>query len=153
MNESPNSPTPLILDEAASLRDLLRRAPVLESKVTSLGPDLARDAEPLLGEVIRFLHLCCQSPRPLGPSARIDQVWHEMILCTRAYREWCQAHLGRFVDHAPDQPGSRNPAALMRTVKLYHRHFGPLPHQLWGLEPDSPILANCGSCENAAPQT
>lgn len=141
----------LLSRETALLQDLLRRAPVLEAKIADLGPDEARDAKPLLGEVIRFLHLCCASPRSLGPTARIDRVWHEFILCTRAYREWCQEHLGRFVDHAPDVPGSRNPAALMRTVELYQRHFGPLPHQLWGIGQDSPVLASCGACESVSP--
>lgn len=140
--------TPLISDEAALLEDLLRRAPVLEFKIAELGPEERRDTKPLLVEVIRFLHLCCESPRPLGPTARIDRVWHEFILCTRAYREWCQAHLSRFVDHTPDKPRSRNPVGLMRTLALYQKHFGPLPYALWGIEQDSPFLANCGSCES-----
>lgn len=145
------TPTPLIADEALVFEDLRRRAPVLEAKVAALGQKEARDAKALLREVIRFLHLCCHSPRPLGPTDRIDRVWHEFILCTRAYREWCQSHLGRFVDHTPDKPGARNPTGLMRTIALYQAHFGPLPHQLWGIHHDSPFLASCGSCEGVSP--
>ena len=35
------------------------------------------------------------------PSRVVDSMWHEFILHTRAYREWCDLVLGRFVDHVP----------------------------------------------------
>jgi hypothetical protein len=35
------------------------------------------------------------------PSRVVDSMWHEFILHTRAYREWCDLVLGRFMDHVP----------------------------------------------------
>jgi hypothetical protein len=40
--------------------------------------------------------------RPLSmPSRVVDDAWHELIIDTRAYREFCNAALGRDFDHVP----------------------------------------------------
>ena len=40
--------------------------------------------------------------RPVSmPSRIVDDAWHELILDTRAYREFCRAALGRQFDHVP----------------------------------------------------
>ncbi len=35
------------------------------------------------------------------PSRVVDAMWHEFILHTRAYGEWCDLTVGRFVHHTP----------------------------------------------------
>jgi hypothetical protein len=35
------------------------------------------------------------------PSRAVDAMWHEFILHTRAYRDWCELTLGRFLHHTP----------------------------------------------------
>ncbi len=35
------------------------------------------------------------------PSKVVDAMWHEFILHTRAYRDWCELVLGRFLHHTP----------------------------------------------------
>ena len=35
------------------------------------------------------------------PSRAVDALWHEFILHTRAYSEWCDITLGRFLHHTP----------------------------------------------------
>jgi hypothetical protein len=35
------------------------------------------------------------------PSRAVDAMWHEFILHTRGYRDWCDLALGRFLHHTP----------------------------------------------------
>ena len=35
------------------------------------------------------------------PSRVVDAMWHEFILHTRSYRDWCELVLGRFLHHTP----------------------------------------------------
>ena len=35
------------------------------------------------------------------PSQAVDTAWHEFILSTRAYRDFCRGTLGRFLHHTP----------------------------------------------------
>jgi len=35
------------------------------------------------------------------PSQIVDEAWHEFILCTREYTEFCQRAFGRFLHHTP----------------------------------------------------
>ena len=35
------------------------------------------------------------------PSRAVDTFWHEFILHTRAYADWCELTLGRFLHHTP----------------------------------------------------
>lgn len=35
------------------------------------------------------------------PSRVVDAMWHEFILHTRAYKDWCDLTLGRFLHHTP----------------------------------------------------
>jgi hypothetical protein len=44
------------------------------------------------------------------PSQAVDVLWHEFILHTQAYRQWCDHALGRFLDHTPAQALSRRDA-------------------------------------------
>lgn len=37
------------------------------------------------------------------PSKAVDVAWHEFIVCTRAYQQFCQSCLGRFLHHTPSE--------------------------------------------------
>lgn len=66
-------------------------------------PDMA---ERVVDEALKFTASCAAFPDArLRPSRVVDEGWHALILHTRVYEQLC-SRLGRFVDHAPDQPGS-----------------------------------------------
>ena len=44
------------------------------------------------------------------PSRVVDTLWHEFILHTQAYRDWCRLAFGRFVDHTPAEVLGASPA-------------------------------------------
>ena len=37
------------------------------------------------------------------PSRIVDDAWHEFILCTRAYEDYCDQAFGRFIHHTPNE--------------------------------------------------
>lgn len=56
--------------------------------------------------------------KPLSmPSLVVDDLWHEFILCTKSYREFCDAAFGFYLDHNPSIPGyNSNDADSMARV-------------------------------------
>jgi hypothetical protein len=86
---------------------LVREAPLpnfLKHKLVAAYPQLSlRDAE-LVERGLRQFFIACQRSNKrfvAMPSQVVDSMWHEFILHTSAYREWCHLVIGRFVDHVP----------------------------------------------------
>ncbi len=86
---------------------LVREAPLpnfLKHKLVSTYPHLTlRDAE-LVERGLRQFFIACQRSNKrfvAMPSQVVDSMWHEFILHTSAYREWCNLAVGRFIDHVP----------------------------------------------------
>ena len=50
------------------------------------------------------------------PSRAVDDAWHEFITCTRAYADFCQRVLGRFLHHEPESSMAATDLAYNRTV-------------------------------------
>jgi hypothetical protein len=86
---------------------LVREAPLprfLKQKLVATYPHLTlRDAELVERGLRQFFTACQRSKRRFVamPSQVVDSMWHEFILHTSAYREWCDLVIGRFVDHVP----------------------------------------------------
>ncbi|MGH8847292.1 MAG: glycine-rich domain-containing protein [Polaromonas sp.] len=102
---------------AARERDrLVREAPLpqfLKRKLRDAYPHLSvRDTE-LVERGLRQFFLACQRSRKkfvAMPSRVVDSMWHEFILHTSAYREWCDLVIGRFIDHVPAEVLGRKAA-------------------------------------------
>lgn len=101
----------------------------------------------LLTEVIRFLNLIAFSEQRLTPGKMIDDAWHEFILCTRAYGEFCEATFGRMIHHHPGGSQADNARQFRKTIGLYQQHFGVPPARFWGDDITREPTANCGGCE------
>lgn len=91
-----------------------------------------------IDEYRKFAYLGSISDVPVTPARAIDQVWHEHLLFSRAYREFCRDVLGREFDHHPELlPTSRQTgmfeAQYQATLALYRTEFGvAAPADLWG---------------------
>lgn len=48
------------------------------------------------------------------PSVVVDDMWHEMVLHTREYAEFCDSAFGRFLHHTPESAMSAEAAELNR---------------------------------------
>jgi hypothetical protein len=86
---------------------MIREAPLpifLKRKLRQTYPQLnAKDAE-LVERGLRQFFLACNRSRGrfvAMPSRAVDAMWHEFILHTQAYRDWCALALGHFLHHTP----------------------------------------------------
>lgn len=83
-------------------------------------------------EYRKFVYLGVVSDFSVTPSKVIDQLWHEHLLFTRAYREFCRDVLKRDFDHNPELVPSGEQIAVYEaqyqaTLDLYHREFHVAP--------------------------
>ena len=84
----------------------------LRRKLGQLYPHLAlKDLELVERGLRQFFLACSRSPRGIVamPSKVVDALWHEFILHTRAYDEWCAITLGRFLHHTPAEALGASP--------------------------------------------
>lgn len=85
----------------------IREAPLpqfLKRKLRQTYPHLSgKDADLVERGLRQFFLACARSKRKFVamPSQVVDAMWHEFILHTRAYRDWCWLSLGWFLHHTP----------------------------------------------------
>lgn len=87
---------------------------VIEKLVKNRTADSEDDAHLLFREAKRYLVLA-QSDRATAwqmHSFRVDEAWHQFVLFTVQYADFCTRHFGRFVHHAP----SNSPSAANSSV-------------------------------------
>ena len=91
-----------------------------------------------IDEYRKFVFLGVTGDIIVTPSKPIDTVWHEHLLFTRAYREFCRDVLGRDFDHNPellptDDQTSVYAQQYEATLERYRTefHVNP-PYDIWG---------------------
>lgn len=83
----------------------------LKRKLRDAYPHLAQKEAELVEQGLRqFFLACLRSKRQFVamPSRAVDVLWHEFILHTRAYQDWCQQGLGFFLHHTPAETLGRH---------------------------------------------
>jgi hypothetical protein len=92
----------------------------------------------LEGEYRKFLALHLAYPgTDIVPCKIVDEIWHQHILDTAAYRADCDAIFGRFLDHYPyfGMRGEDDARALhdayADTIERYRDAFGEPPTDTW----------------------
>ncbi|MBA2674856.1 hypothetical protein [Ramlibacter sp.] len=85
----------------------IREAPLpqfLKRKLRQAYPQLEQKDADLVERGLRQFFMACnrsQGQFVAMPSRAVDAMWHEFILHTQAYRDWCALALGRFLHHTP----------------------------------------------------
>lgn len=78
----------------------------VRSKLAEHYPHLSEQqtAHALLG-LRQYFQLCRQAKRRMVamPSLAVDVLWHEFILHTRQYQQFCNQGIGRFLHHVPSE--------------------------------------------------
>jgi hypothetical protein len=81
----------------------------LGRRVLALHPELHSDQISLVLEGLRQYFLICLTARSGGiarhvgmPSKAVDDAWHEFILMTHDYSQFCSRAFGRYLHHVPD---------------------------------------------------
>lgn len=103
------------------------------------GPGIAAaQLDTMAAEYRKFLALHLAFPDAvIVPCKIVDEIWHQHILDTAAYRRDCDAIFGRFLDHYP-YFGMRDEAEAQElsdaygdTLALYRDAFGEPPAETW----------------------
>ncbi len=128
-------------------RQVLAENPILVDKIMAALNSQGEDVVTALREVIRFLHLVSKYDQGrLTPSHRVDLAWHEFILCTLAYQQFCDRQFGRMVHHFPGGSQTENRRQFDETLRCYQRLFGVPDVQYWGRT--NAVSPACGACES-----
>jgi len=101
-------------------------------------------------ELKRFLALSLlfKSPEyPFAPSRPVDALWHQFILNTRKYRNFCDMVYGHYLDHKPESSRAKCQALYAGEVfegtrTCLRQAFGYLPEMMWADE------VVCNSCQS-----
>lgn len=97
------------------------------------GPDRTSIAERILDQALGFLAVVADSPGvSYSPSPLVDIGWHNFILYTREYAEWCTNAAGRFIHHTPfDEVGHEHAGQSGHTVRALRDAGWPVDDELW----------------------
>jgi len=88
-------------------------------------PNLDDEDWKLVDQGLREWFICCawRGRTVLGmPSRLVDDAWHEFILDSFSYINFCEVAFGGYLHHAPDETmGTPMPEALAETVRAWDR--------------------------------
>ena len=141
--------------EMCSLDDLLayRNQDVIERYEDELGLS-SEAAEQLFADVRVFLYLSAtrEPNEEVIPTKALDAGWHEFLMFTQPYQEFCMSYFGTFVHHKPftraDKAAARGPRNnLIRARAILV--FGATISSNWDsphAECDGACAAECSAC-------
>lgn len=78
----------------------------IKDKIRKKHPHLSSEQMHLVFRALRdYFWMCNKGRRRMVamPSQVVDDAWHEFILFTRSYRDFCKKALGRFLHHTPTE--------------------------------------------------
>ena len=99
----------------------------------------ARFARHAIREYKKFVYLGVTNTIKVTPSKVIDVVWHEHLLFSRPYREFCDKVLEQPFDHNPELIAADDQTEIFNlqfeaTLDAYEREFNCTPPQdVWGV--------------------
>lgn len=90
------------------------------------------DATNLVKEAKRMLYLHAITKKPVSPSLKVDDAWHEMLMFTRYYQQFAD-FIGAFVHHDPTPGAPDGGRMYAKTKEMYEETFGEAPNpKYWG---------------------
>ncbi len=138
---------PADFDHGAIAKKLLDGHELLKERIVTKAKVATGKESRALAEVIRFLNLIAYYDETLTPSKRVDDVWHEFILFTKIYFDFCQHHFGRIIHHHPGGTKEKNKSQFSNTLARYEKHFGIPDPYFWGRSKPKEAT-KCGTCES-----
>ncbi|KAA6438067.1 hypothetical protein ACD591_19120 [Rufibacter glacialis] len=85
-------------------------------------------------EYKKFMYLAATSDFMVSPSEIIDVVWHQHLIFTQSYQNFCDI-IGKQIQHIPSTHNKEDlqkfRQAKERTIKFYERDFGKQPKNIW----------------------
>lgn len=99
--------------------DTYRFPPGIRARVRKRYPHLTEaDLDRVMSGLSAWFHLSHRAGRKTVsmPSQAVDAAWHEFILFTRNYRDFCRKALGRFLHHTPAE-AMRTPTEAQEGIR------------------------------------
>lgn len=113
--------------------ELLISVPILKKKIGTACDIGEAETKEILAEVLRFMQLVELSAERLTPSYKVDLAWHEFILFTKLYADFCNRHFDRFIHHYPGENEADNKNGFKKLHYFYNKYFGIKPNpKYWG---------------------
>jgi len=111
--------------------------PYVEKRLIESGRLKEKVVAGAMREFKRFVALTFLCRPPLAiPNSTVDEVWHQLILFTPQYAQFCRYTVGKFINHLPNTPETPVPyAAVECFLRAYERYFGRLD-PVWGMDRD-----------------
>jgi hypothetical protein len=120
-----------LMEHSKLAAQLLSDNPILGEKIAKATG--LNESKALLIEVLRFMELVQNSGERLTPSYKVDLAWHEFILFTKLYADFCAQHFDRFIHHYPGDNHSENKIGFKKLHYHYNKYFGSEPNpEFWG---------------------
>lgn len=94
------------------------------------------EAKELFEDTKKFLYLCgTNRDLRLSPTEALDKGWHEFLMYTKQYREFCNRYFGEVIHHVPRDPENppTGPNGILLARKLAEENFGGLLSRNWDL--------------------
>lgn len=86
------------------------------------------EAEMRRDGLVKFL-IACRRCGPQVASESVDELWHDFLLFTAEYREYCSEYLGGFVEHRPIN--GEGPSGYLDSRARLEGIFGSLDDGVW----------------------
>ncbi|MBK8578916.1 MAG: hypothetical protein J0L95_01315 [Candidatus Accumulibacter sp.] len=125
-----------LLRQRATFIDAYPYAKFLDRRLAARRPELDEAQRVLVFDGLReYFQLCREARNRLVamPSQVVDDAWHEFILFTRQYQQFCERGLGRFLHHTPAE-AMRAPTDAQDGIKRAWR----LACRRDGIDPKAP---------------
>jgi hypothetical protein len=102
-------------------------------------------------EYRKFMFVCAKYPNTnFGMAGTVDMVWHEHILHTKDYMDFCNNICGTYVHHEPSTSNFK-PDSYKRTLDYLKMEFGSPDTSIWPIWEDAQC-SGCSSCERISAQ-
>lgn len=93
--------------------------PAIAKKVKGAYPHLSDEEIDIVFDALRdYFHICNLGRKRMVsmPSQVVDVAWHEFILFTRTYKNFCNKAIGRFLHHTPTE-AMKTPTLAQEGIK------------------------------------
>ena len=127
--------------------EIISENPIIEEKIAKSCLIDEKESKNCLIEALKYLDLVFFTKQKLTPSVLVDNAWHEFILCSVSYEQFCNEKFGRFIHHHPGGRTTETRNNFKKTIKHYILNIGEPIEKYWGefakQEWDD---SQCGSC-------
>jgi hypothetical protein len=125
---------------------ILENCPLLRQKISMACKIQEDQVSDLFADVLRFLACAAWLKERITPTKIIDDAWHEFILFTRMYADFCEKTFGRFIHHTPDSDDAANQAQFRTFEAIYSKAFPGQSMFSLKISESMNEVAQCGGC-------